>query len=88
MKKARFTNVIDMLIKVQMMVKGKAYILQPVDEGWIRVMEMEIGKRKRGKPKRRWFDCIKEDMIALGAHTDDALDRRTWKTMICTVDPA
>jgi hypothetical protein len=53
-----------------------------------RVMGMEIGKRKRGRPKRRWFDCIREDLIALGAHTDDALDRRKWKTMIRTGDPA
>jgi hypothetical protein len=40
-----------------------------------RVMGMEIGKRKGQRPKRRWFDCIREDMIALNAHTEDALDR-------------
>jgi alpha-glucosidase (family GH31 glycosyl hydrolase) len=53
-----------------------------------RAMGMEIVKRKRGRPKRRWFDCSREDLIAIGAHTDDALDNQKWKTMIRTGDPA
>jgi hypothetical protein len=52
-----------------------------------RVMGKE-GKRKKGRPKRRWFDSIREDLISLGAHTDEALDRRKWKIMIRTGDPA
>ena len=39
-----------------------------------RVMEMELpGKRKRGRPKRRVFDIVKEDMGKVGA-------RETLKT--------
>jgi hypothetical protein len=38
-----------------------------------RVIGMEIGKR--GRSERGWFDCIRDDMIALVAHTEDALDR-------------
>jgi hypothetical protein len=53
-----------------------------------RVMGMEIGKRKKGRQMRRWFDCIREDMIALGAHTEDSLDRRKLKEMIRIGDPA
>ena len=33
-----------------------------------RVMEMELpGKRKRGRPKRRFMDVVKEDMGEVGA---------------------
>ena len=35
-----------------------------------RVMEMELpGKRKRGRPKRRFLDIMKEDMKEVGAKT-------------------
>ena len=53
------------------------------------VLEMEIqGKRRRGRPKTRWMDIVKEDMDALGLEEDDALDRRAWKIGIHYGDPA
>ncbi|XP_068225982.1 uncharacterized protein [Palaemon carinicauda] len=39
------------------------------DEQYIerRVMEMEVqGTRRRGRPKRRWVDCIKDDLRSNG----------------------
>ena len=39
------------------------------------MMEMELpGKRKRGRPKRRFLDVVKEDMEEVGAK------ERTLKT--------
>ena len=43
-----------------------------------KMMEMELpGKRKRGRPKRRFLDVVKEDMEEVGAK------ERTLKTERC-----
>ena len=42
-----------------------------------RVMEMELpGKRKRGRPKRRFLDVVKEDMGKVGAREMDIENRQ------------
>ena len=49
-----------------------------------KVMEMELlGKRKRGRPKRRFLDVVKEDMEEVGAKETDIEDRKMWRMMIC-----
>ena len=52
-----------------------------------RVRQLDIGKRKRGRPKRRWKDCIKEDLELAGLKEEDALDRAKWRKAIRTGDP-
>ena len=48
-----------------------------------RMMEMELpGKRKRGRPKRRFLDVIKEDMGKVGAREKDIENRTLWRNMI------
>ena len=42
-----------------------------------KMMEMELlGKRKRGRPKRRFVDVVKEDMREVGAKETDVEDRK------------
>ena len=42
-----------------------------------KMMEMELpGKRKRGRPKRRFLDVVKEDMKEVGAKEIDIEDRK------------
>ena len=42
-----------------------------------KMMEMELpGKRRRGKPKRRFLDVLKEDMGEVGAKETDVEDRK------------
>ena len=39
------------------------------------------GKRKRGRPKRRFLDVVKEDMEKVGAKEMDIEDRKMWRMM-------
>ena len=59
------------------------------DESYVgkRVKKIQVNKRKRGRPKRRWRDCIREDLAAAGVTEGDAADRRKWKDKIRTGDP-
>ena len=42
-----------------------------------KMMEMELpGKRRRGRPKRRFLDVVKEDMREVGAKETDVEDRK------------
>ena len=52
------------------------------------VLRMEVGTRGRGRPKRRWLDCMKEELLAVGAAEEDAQDRGKWKRLIRTGDPS
>ena len=47
-----------------------------------RMRQMVVGRRKRGRPKRRWQDCIDDDLKGLGVREEDALDRREWRRII------
>ena len=48
-----------------------------------KVMKLELpGKRKRGRPKRRFLDGVKEDMREVGAKETDVENRMVWKKMI------
>ena len=50
-------------------------------------MEIMVGKRKREKPRRRWKNCVKEDMTVVGVTEKDAEDKRRWRMAIRTGDP-
>ena len=48
-----------------------------------KVMKMELpGKRKRGRPKRRFLDVVKEDMGKVGAGEIDIKNRTVWRNII------
>ena len=53
-----------------------------------KMIEMELpGKRRRGRPKRRFLDVVKEDMGEVGAKETDVEDRKMWRMMICCGHP-
>ena len=53
------------------------------------VMELEVrGRRKRGRPKRRWKDCIEEDMRSKGVDVRMTHNRGKWRRLTKNSDPA
>ena len=56
-----------------------------MDSGYIgkRMLEMELpGRRRRGRPKRRFMDVVKEDMQVVGVRVEDTKNMLKWKTVI------
>ena len=59
-------------------------------DGYIgrRMLRMELpGKRKRGRPKRRFMDVVKEDMAEVEVAEEDTVDRNNWRRKIRCGDP-
>ena len=47
------------------------------------MLRMELpGKRKRGRPKRRFMDVVKEDMAEVEVTEEDADNRSNWRLKI------
>ena len=64
--------------------------LRKKDDGYIgrRMLRMEFpGKRKRGMPKRRFMDVVKEDMAEFEVMEEDTEDRNNWRRKISCGDP-
>ena len=59
--------------------------LRRKDDGYIgrRMLMMELpGKRKRGRPKRRFMDVVKEDMAEIEVMEEDTVDRNNSRRKI------
>ena len=59
-------------------------------DGYIRrrMLRMELpGKRKWGRPKRRFMDVVKEDMAEVEVTEEDTADRNNWRWKIRCSDP-
>ena len=56
-----------------------------------RAMVMKVarlqGSRKRGRPRKRWFEKVKDDIKEKGLSADDVYDRATWRRMSSYIDP-
>ena len=49
---------------------------------------MELpGRRRRGRPKRKFMDAGKEDMQVVGVRIEDTEKRLKWKTVIRCGNP-
>ena len=53
-----------------------------------RRMEMTVpGRRKRGKPRKKWLDLVREDMERVGVREGDKVDRVKWRLLSRCGDP-
>ena len=53
-----------------------------------RVVAMGVpGKRRRGRPKRRWLDSIRNDLSEKELSREDTQDRAKWRRLIRHIDP-
>ena len=53
-----------------------------------RTMEMEVqGRRRRGRPRKRWKDCVRGDLGEKGIGEADAIHRTRWRRLIQNSDP-
>ena len=53
-----------------------------------RMMEMAVpGRRKKGRPRRRWMDLAREDVIRVGANEGYEVDGNKWKILSRCRDP-
>ena len=45
------------------------------------------GRRKRGRPKRRWLDRVRDDIKEKGLSAGEVYDHATWRRMSSYIDP-
>ena len=48
-----------------------------------RAMDLELaGKRLVGRPKKSWYNCVKEDLKTLGITEENTQNREVWRKLI------
>lgn len=52
------------------------------------MLGMELpGQKKRGRPKKRFNDVVREDMLVVCVKEEDAAHRKRWRQLIPCGDP-
>ena len=64
--------------------EGREY-RREVQEDFVGRKTLEMvpsGRRKRGRPKQRWMDCVNRYMRAIGTTKDEVHDRTGWMGIV------
>ena len=52
------------------------------------VMEVEISeKKKKGRPRKLWEECVKKDLERYGLRIEDAYGRKKWRELSKNYQP-
>ena len=80
----RRCNLEDVLLTVRKRRMGWfGHVFRRESDPLARIREFEApGRRPRGRPKKRWKDCIRDDLAAAGVQEDAAGDRAGWSAVI------
>jgi len=85
MKKSEELRELLGLEPVNMMKKSRlrwfGHVERKDDNDWVkRCMTWEVeGIRQRGRPKKTWWDCVKNDMESSGLSQMDVQSRNKWR---------
>ena len=52
-----------------------------------RVMGIEVQGSRRGRPKKRWAFCVKDDLREKGLSGEEVYDRAAWRRLSSHIDP-
>ena len=86
-------------IKERLKIESSAEVLESAthviwprkDQDYVGRKTLEMvppGRRKRGRPKQRWVDCVNRDMVAIGTTKDEVHDRTGWRRIVSAVNVA
>ena len=59
------------------------------DEEYVgkRAMGIEVQGSRRGRPKKSWADCVKDDLREKGLSEEEVYDRAAWRRLSSHIDP-
>ena len=54
-----------------------------VDDPLTRIQEVVVpGKRPRSRPRKKWHDCVRQDLADAGVSEDLAAKRNEWRAAV------
>ena len=75
-------NIDDKIIQSRLRCFGHVICID-IDSQIREVMEVEItGKRKKGRPRKSWEECVKKDLERYGLRREDTYYRKKWRERI------
>ena len=57
------------------------------DEEYVGKRVIEVQGSRRGRPKKRWTDYVKDDLREKGLSGEEVYDRAAWRQLSSHIDP-